>query len=332
MILLVLGLPNVGDEMISINGGMAFLLFCMWLTAEGEFPQDPWAIVPPASAPSEPLRSQYEQKIRQAAAQEERNRLARDLHDSIKQQIFAIQTAAAAAEIRIEGDAPAARDAISQIRSAAREAMTEMEVMLDQLRAEPLENTGLIAALKKLCESIGFRTGAHVEFQLGAIPPAALSAPGAAEAILRVAQEALANVARHARASHVAVSLDSIEGNPQLTVTDDGAGFDPNQDSRGMGAANMRARAAELGGSVDITSAPNSGTAVKFLIPQVRPSAASRRSAYRNRAIVLGLWMFAMFFSDRVHHWTFAPAILFVTALAVIHYVKAPYGHPRSAG
>ena len=78
-----------------------------------------------------------------------------------------------------------------------------MEVMLDQLRAEPLENTGLVAALKKLCESIGFRTGAQVEFKLGAAPPTGLSAPGAAEAILRVAQEALANVARHARASHV---------------------------------------------------------------------------------------------------------------------------------
>jgi signal transduction histidine kinase len=332
LVLLALGLRNVGDEMVSLSAGTAFLLFCMWLTAEGEFPCEPWAILPPDSASSEPLRSQYEQKIRQAAAQEERNRLARDLHDSIKQQIFAIQTAAATAQLRIEGDSSGAREALEQIRSSAREAMTEMEVMLDQLRAEPLESTGLVAALKKLCESIGFRTGAQVEFKLGTIPPAAVSAPGAAEATLRVAQEALANVARHARAAHVSVSLDSTDGRMHLTVTDDGSGFDPAGDSRGMGTANMRARAHELGGTLDLTSAPTTGTAVKFSIPYAARVPAASRTQYRNRAITIALWLPAIFFNKQLHHWSFAPALLFVAALAVIHYVKAPYGNPRSAG
>ena len=162
--------PGLADQAVAILGGTAFVLFFLWLTAEGEFPREPFATAgvfgPPASAPVEPLRSQYEQKIRQAAAQEERNRLARELHDSIKQQIFAIQTAAATAQVRLAGDSGGAREALDQIRSASREAMTEMEVMLDQLRAEPLENTGLVAALKKLCDSIGFRTGAQVEFKL----------------------------------------------------------------------------------------------------------------------------------------------------------------------
>jgi signal transduction histidine kinase len=204
-----------------------------------------------------------------------------------------------------------------------------MEVMLDQLRAEPLETTGLIAALKKLCESIGFRTGAQVEFKLGTIPPAALSAPGAAEAILRVAQEALANVARHARASHVTVSLDSANNSMQLTVTDDGAGFDPAQDSRGMGSANMRARAEELGGTFNLTSAPNSGTTIKFSLPY---GTSPARYKYRNRAITFALLIFALVFNSEVHHWSFAPALLFVAALAVIHYVKAPHANLRRAG
>jgi signal transduction histidine kinase len=95
------------------------------------------------------LRSAYEERIRAAAAQEERNRLARDLHDSIKQQIFVIQTAAATAQARFEADPAGAASAVEQVRSSAREAMTEMEVMLDQWRASPLENTGLVEALRR---------------------------------------------------------------------------------------------------------------------------------------------------------------------------------------
>ncbi len=214
---------------------------------------------------------------------------------------------------------PTAREALDQIRSSAREAMIEMEVMLDQLRAEPLENTGLVAALKKLCESIGFRTGAQVDFKLGEVPPTGLSAPGAAEATLRVAQEALANVARHARAAHVTVSLHSAEGRMELTVQDDGAGFDPNQDSRGMGTANMRTRAEELGGRLELISSPEAGTTVKFSIPS-RVPATTPAYKDRNRTILLALTALAVIFNPETHHWSFAPALAFVAVLAVKHY------------
>ncbi len=326
--------PGLADQAVAILGGTAFVLFFLWLTAEGEFPREPFATAgvfgPPASAPVEPLRSQYEQKIRQAAAQEERNRLARELHDSIKQQIFAIQTAAATAQVRLEGDSGGAREALDQIRSASREAMTELEVMLDQLRAEPLETTGLVAALKKLCDSIGFRTGAQVEFKLEAVPESALSAPGCAEATLRVAQEALANVARHARASHVLVSLDSAEGRMELTVQDDGSGFDPATDSRGMGTANMLARAEELGGRLELLSSRQAGTTVKFSIPSVAPASSFSRYKYRNRTITVWLMMLTLFLNlnHSLHHWSLFPAVAFVSAIAVAHYLKA-YGRVR---
>ena len=321
------GATGLVEQAVAVTGGAALLLFCLWLTAEGEFPQEPFATTgvfgPPASAPVEPLRSQYEQKIRQAAAQEERNRLARDLHDSIKQQIFAIHTAAATAQIHLAGDTSGARAALEQIRSASREAMTEMEVMLDQLKAEPLENMGLVAALQKLCESIGFRTGARVEFKLGSVPPSSQAAPGAAEATLRVAQEALANVARHARASHVFVLLDSPQGRMELTVEDNGSGFDPEQNSRGMGTANMRARAEELGGRFEVVSDREAGTTVKFSIPVASVATTGNSSKYRNRAIALALMMLILFLNSSLHHWSLVPALAFVAAIAVARYWKA---------
>jgi signal transduction histidine kinase len=327
--------PGFDDAVTSVIGTLAWLLFYIWLTLLGEFPQRTSGgslfLKAPAPAPGERLRSQYEQKIRQAAAQEERNRLARDLHDSIKQQIFAIQTAAATAQVRFDGNSGEAREALDQIRSSAREAMTEMEVMLDQLRAEPLEHTGLVEALKKLCETIGFRTGAQVEFKLGEVPPAGMLAPGAAEATLRIAQEALANVARHARASHVLVSLDSSDGRLELTIKDDGAGFDPQQDSRGMGTSNMRTRAAELGGTCEIVSRPAEGTTVKFSIPYSAsdPAANRRRFLYRN--ISLGLFMVPMISGGVAHHWTLLPAVAFTAVIAGIHYATRTPGSSGAA-
>jgi signal transduction histidine kinase len=218
------------------------------------------------------LRSEYEDRLRDAAGQEERNRLARELHDSIKQQIFVIQTAAATAEARFGADAAGTKQAIEQVRSSAREAMTEMEVMLDQLRAAPLENVGLLEALKKQCEALAFRTGATVDFTPGTLPPPEALPPRAQQTVFRVAQEALANVARHARASHVRVMLATLEtGALQLKVEDDGKGFDPSATPRGMGLSNMETRAAEVGGSVTVKSHAG-GTMVALAIPTRRPA------------------------------------------------------------
>lgn len=319
--------PGFAGSAVRILGVAAFLLFYYWLTAAGEFPLSAPAYSGIFGRPLESWRrpvsrSQYEEKIRQAGAQEERNRLARDLHDSIKQQIFAIQTSAAAAQERLADDTSDVREALDQIRGATREAMTEMEVMLDQLRAEPLESAGLVEALKKLCESTGFRTGAQVEFHLGTLPPTDQMAPGSAEATLRVAQEALSNVARHARASHVTVSLDSAGDWMELAVKDDGTGFDPNQTSRGMGAGNMRRRADDFGGTFELDSRPGGGTKVKFSIPCV----AGSRGKYRNRSIALSLMVVGFVLADAARPWSvwsLAPAVAFVAVIGAIHYLEA---------
>lgn len=213
-------------------------------------------------------RGPYERQIREAAAQEERNRLARDLHDAVKQQIFAIQASAAAAEARLDTDAAGARAAVAQVRQSAREATREMEAMLDQLRAAPLGHTGLVEAIRKQCDALALRTGAHVDVVIGRLPDEDSLVPGAHEAIHRIVQEALANVGRHARARNVRVSLDDGPDRFEVTVWDDGLGFDGGGTaSPGMGLHNMRARAGEIGGTIDVRSSPDAGTCVTLSIP-----------------------------------------------------------------
>ena len=240
-------------------------------------------------------RSAYDEHIRQIARREERARLARDLHDAVKQQLFVIQTAAATAQARLEDDLPGTREALTQVRSAAREATTEMEALLDELQATPMENTGLIEALKKQCEALALRTGADVRFEPGTLPAQGLP-PGAHEAIYRVAQEALANVARHARATRVTVSAHKDPGRFELHINDNGQGFDGMARRSGMGISNMETRAAEIGGRVAITSG-SSGTEVLLSVPLRDPAV---RAAWRSAA-VFGLYMlsYLVFYSVR---------------------------------
>jgi signal transduction histidine kinase len=281
-------------------------------------------------APLSRLRSQYEEQIRQAARQEERARLARDLHDAVKQQLFVIQTAAATAQARFETDADGAKTAVDQVRTSAREAMTEMEAMLEQLHAAPLENAGLVSSVKKQCEALGFRTGAEVTFELGTLPPDAALVPGAREAIFRVAQESLANVARHARARRVRVSLGLAGGRLVLTIEDDGSGLREERTPGGMGMANMAARAAEVGGDFEAVSAPNQGTTVRFSVPHVTSSVRPY--------IIRAIWWGAVLIAATAHAalrvspgrpWGATAVVIsgiaVVAGIAVARYVVASY-------
>ena len=265
----VLSLPIAALALNSLET-VTLMLFMIWC---GNFISKTQMISIFSSNTQEPtttLRSRYEQQIREAAGQEERNRLARELHDSIKQQIFVIQTSAATVQARFDSDPQGAREAIEQVRSAARSALTELETVLTQLRAEPLENSSLLTLIRQECEALELRTGAKVEFHADPLSPNEAIPPGAHRAILRVVQEACANIGRHARASHITVRLSAPRECLTLKIEDDGQGFDSGSVRSGMGIGNMRARAAEFGGTFDLDSSPGRGTTITLSIPCAR--------------------------------------------------------------
>jgi signal transduction histidine kinase len=262
------------SEWLTYAIGFAVSVFLLLLYAADAFsPQSVWGGRRRALHAAADAASEYDQAIREAASQEERHRLARDLHDSIKQQIFAIQTAAAAAETGLNDDSGRARDALAHVRSSAREAMTEMEAMLDQLRASPIDNAGLVAALRKLCDATGFRTDAKVVCTIGDLPPDGDVGPAVRPALLRIAQEALANVARHARATHVTVDLRTSGDDWVVSIVDDGAGFAGAKPQAGMGLRNMQSRVDDIGGTLRVASTPGGGTSIRVSTPLSAPAA-----------------------------------------------------------
>jgi signal transduction histidine kinase len=278
------------------------------------------------------LRSEYEQQIRNAARQEERARLARDLHDAVKQQLFVIQTAGATAQARFDTDAAGARVAIEQVRTAAREAMAEMEAMLDQLQSAPISNAGLVAFIRKQCEAFGFRTGAQVAFEPGPMPDDRTIEPGARQAIARTAQEALSNVARHARAANVRVTLGAVDGPFVLTVEDDGTGFMAESAPNGMGMANMAVRASEVGGALSVSSVPGRGTVVRLAVPRTvvpSPRTYAVRAAIWSVVLLAGTTiMVARAPAAR----PFAIMLMLIAAISIARNVVAAHGVSRQNG
>lgn len=214
------------------------------------------------------MRGTLVEQISETAAQEERNRLARDLHDSIKQQIFSISVAATAAQARLTTDVEGARLAMQDVKQSAQEAMVEMRAMLQQLSPAPLEKAGLIDALREQAEAFSYRTGANIQLRHGDLPDNAQFPLGAQEAVFRITQEALSNIARHARARNATIEINMPDTTHIcLSITDDGQGFDPLQIHAGMGLGNIRARALALGATMALHSQPGHGTRIEVPIP-----------------------------------------------------------------
>lgn len=227
-------------------------------------------------------------RLREAAGQAERTRLARDLHDSVKQQLYSIHAHLAAADARWDHDGGGARVALTHARSGARDAMREMAALLDRLQADPVEALGLVDAVRRQCEALGFQTGAVVTTEFGAMPAADRVEPVVMNALFRIGQEALANVARHARPGHVNVRAGIVSGSERrdqfvLQVQDDGRGFEvaATDEASSMGMRSMRDRAREVGATLTLSSQPGEGTTVCVALPLRLPHAASRDNAVR---------------------------------------------------
>lgn len=271
------------------------------------------------------LHSRYEQQIHAIAAQQERARLARDLHDSVKQQIFAIQTSTAAAQERLSNDSSGAQQALAEVRDAARDAASELDAMLAQLQAEPLENVGFVEALKKQCDALQARTGASVSLQVDDLPPNRVLPPGTQQELFRIAQEGLSNVARHARAKHVNISVQAVLGKLTLRIQDDGQGFDLNYADRRLGLANMRSRAEQLGGTFEIISKPDGGTSIVVVTPYQTfdtPHQYLREALFSATAAVLFSVYLWVHHSVQPLHF-FIPVSLLVIAKSLLAYRRA---------
>jgi signal transduction histidine kinase len=214
----------------------------------------------------EALQEDWRRRIGETAAQEERNRLARDLHDSVKQQLFSIHLGAATARERWDSDHAGAREAIARVRTSAHRASVEMQALLQQLQPEALAAVGLVGALREQCEALSYRTEAEVQFSAEPAPYESL-APKIREEVFRIAQEVLANVARHARARHVQVDLRYRDDELTLRIRDDGQGFAPKTEGRGMGLRNLRHRAESLGARLEIASQPGAGCSISLEVP-----------------------------------------------------------------
>lgn len=316
--------PGLADGLTMAWATPAALLTYIWANADGQptlFGGGLISLFGDFRRASAPARSRYEEAIRRAAAQEERHRLARDLHDSVKQQLFAINTSAATAQARLGDDARGAAGAIDAVRASARDALAEMDAMLDQLREAPVELNGLVASLRKQCEALRLRTGADVSLDLSNLPSSQAVAPGVLPEVLRVAQEALANVARHARARHVGVSLAGREGGLSLVVEDNGRGFDQLSPAGGMGLSNMRMRAEAIGGTLECRSTRGGGTMVRLHVPTGRPAAGPADA----RAVLvqaIGWGLLTVFWLSHAPSFLKAPMVA-VTSFAFLRTMRS---------
>jgi two-component system NarL family sensor kinase len=201
-------------------------------------------------------------------ALEERNRLAREIHDTLAQGLAGITLQLETAEALLESGVPAeaVRASVEQALSSARQNLEDARRSVLDLRAAPLEGRSLPEALTRLVSDFNQRGDLQVEHRLeGANQPL----PSRVEAgLYRVAQEALENVAQHAGARHAALHLSITPEQVVLEITDDGRGFEPGQIPPGrFGLAGINERVRLLGGSLELKSSPGSGTVVRATVP-----------------------------------------------------------------
>jgi len=213
-------------------------------------------------------------------ALDERQRLARELHDSVSQALYGIALGARSARNRLARDPQRAVEPLDYVLSLAEAALTDMRSLILELQPESLEREGLVGALAKRAEAIKGRYDIDVRTDLPDEPPIPLDTK---QAIYRIAQEALHNLVKHSRAKHASLRLRSDRDALTMEVADDGEGFDPSRSYPGhFGLPSMRERAESGGGELQIESRPGEGTTVRVRVPipalVAAPGAVSRRA------------------------------------------------------
>ncbi len=204
-------------------------------------------------------------QAQELALAEERARLGRDLHDAVAQDLFAIALEARAAALQMPPGP--GREALARLEEHAQSALRDMRGLVEELRPKTLDQDGLAATVRAHVEALRRAHAAPIEAVIAPLPGVEGEE---ALALLRIAQEALHNALRHAPGAPVTLRLTSDGGQVRLEVRDQGPGFDPRRVSRTerhQGLANMRQRAAAVGGRLRIAAAPRKGTTIVVTVP-----------------------------------------------------------------
>jgi signal transduction histidine kinase len=255
-----LGMPIVHD------GDILGTLFLANKQAPGGFTADDEELLRllAAHAAIALINARLYERSRELSIVEERNRIARELHDAVTQKLFSLRLTADAAAALMVRDATRAVSELDTVRRLAAEVTDELRAIVVGLRPIDLAGDGLDVALRKQAELLDRVHHPAVKFTGGPVPrlPAARE-----EAAYRIAQEALHNALRHAAPTLITVGIHAANGSVMLEVSDDGRGFDPATPSRQFGLASMRDRARAAGGRLYVRSGPGAGTTVRLEMP-----------------------------------------------------------------
>ena len=203
--------------------------------------------------------------VRDLTRLDERNRLARDLHDAIKQQLFGLNLTIGSVASIVEAKPDVAQKRLGQASDMTQRILEEMDAIIQQLRPASLEDRGLATAIQDLVDQWQGQTSIPVELNIVGERELPLQLE---QGIYRITQEALNNIARHAEAQHVNLLLDYGLEKLQLVITDDGKGFDRSKTkATSHGLRNMEERSAELGGKLTFNSQLGKGTALQLRVP-----------------------------------------------------------------
>jgi signal transduction histidine kinase len=202
------------------------------------------------------------ERSRELTVVEERNRLARDLHDSVTQTLFSVVLTAEAAALLVDRDRERAKEELRRLQELARGAWQEMRALIFEMRAGELEADGLVPTLRKHIDVLQQVRRTPIELDVAGERRLSLQCE---RELFRIAQEALNNAIKHAQASRIDVRLDMRDGAASLGVRDDGHGFDPSDAdlrSKRLGLTSMQERGEALGAQVVVESGHGSGTRV----------------------------------------------------------------------
>jgi signal transduction histidine kinase len=209
------------------------------------------------------LQTSLDTKL-ELAVVNERNRLARDLHDSVKQQAFAAAAQAGAARKLLLDKPNTARSHIEEAEQLILGVRQELTNLIQELRPVALGGEGLVPALKEYTEDWSRQNSIELDIHVQSEQSLPLNIE---QTIFRIVQESLSNIARHSEASHVDIKLVYEQQTITCTIIDNGVGFDQDKKQVGFGLRSIQERATSLGGMSTITSTPGKGTDVNFMLP-----------------------------------------------------------------